>query len=193
MVIFDNSNTYNGQVKGLLYLNFIDVDYLLTKYGEDELKKRLPHDYVDHFLAEQTRRIGLDKLDVQYYPILYVAIQTDEDEELLRLIKEEVKEGKLYTKSYLTGISIETIYDRITKLLSKKDNLSNEELYELRSYMLSKYVNDNINRANEYTRDDQEIGYFAHFKEFEQITANLKKVGASSEIEESDYFSITRE
>lgn len=193
MVIFDNSNTYNGQVKGLLYLNFIDVDYLLTKYGEDELKKRLPHDYVDHFLAEQTRRIGLDKLDVQYYPILYVAIQTDEDEELLRLIKEEVKEGKLYTKSYLTGIPIETIYDRITKLLSKKDNLSNEELYELRSYMLSKYVNDNINRANEYTRDDQEIGYFAHFKEFEQITANLKKVGASSEIEESDYFSITRE
>ena len=38
MVIFDNSNTYNGQVKGLLYLNFMDVDYLLTKYGEDELK-----------------------------------------------------------------------------------------------------------------------------------------------------------
>ena len=59
--------------------------------------------------------------------------------------------------------------------------------------MLSKYVNDNINRANEYTRNDQEIGYCAHFKEFEQITANLKKVGASSEIEESDYFSITRE
>ena len=193
MVIFDNSNTYNGQIKGLLYLNFIDVDYLLTKYGEDELKKRLPHDYVDHFLAEQTRRNGLDKLDVQYYPILYVAIQTDEDEELLRLIKEEVKEGKLYTKSYLTGITVDTLDNEIRRLLAKKDKLNNEELYALRSYMLSKYVNDNINRANEYTRNDQEIGYFAHFKEFEQITEDLKKVGASSEIKESDYFSITRE
>ncbi len=189
MVIFDNSNTYNGQIKGLLYLSFIDVDYLLTKYGEDELKKRLPHDYVDHFLSEQSRRNGLDKLD----PILYVAIQTDEDEELLRLIKEEVKEGKLYTKSYLTGITVDTLDNEIRRLLAKKDKLNNEELYALRSYMLSKYVNDNINRANEYTRDDQEIGYFAHFKEFEQITANLKKVGASSEIKESDYFSITRE
>ena len=193
MVIFDNSNTYNGQVKGLLYLNFMDVDYLLTKYGEDELKKKLPHDYVDHFLAEQSRRNGLDKLDVQYYPILYVAIQTDEDEELLRLIKEEVKEGNLYTKSYLTGITVDTLDNEIRRLLAKKDKLNNEELYALRSYMLSKYVNDNIDKANEYTKEDQECGAFVHYYEFNQITEDLKKVGASSEIKESDYFSITRE
>ncbi len=193
MVIFDNSNTYNGQIKGLLYLNFMDVDYLLTKYGEDELKKRLPHDYVDHFLAEQTRRDGLDKLDVQYYPILYVAIQTDEDEELLRLIKEEVKEGNLYTKSYLTGITVDTLDNEIRRLLAKKDKLNNEELYVLRSYMLSKYVNDNIDKANEYTKEAQECGGFVHYYEFNQITEDLKKVGASSEIKESDYFSITRE
>lgn len=193
MVIFDNSNTYNGQVKGLLYFNFMDVDYLLTKYGEDELKKRLPHDYVDHFLAEQSRRNGLDKLDVQYYPILYVAIQTDEDEELLRLIKEEVKEGNLYTKSYLTGITVDTLDNEIRRLLAKKDKLNNEELYALRSYMLSKYVNDNIDKANEYTKESQECGWFVHYYEFNQITEDLKKVGASSEIKESDYFSITRE
>lgn len=193
MVIFDNSNTYNGQIKGLLYLNFMDVDYLLTKYGEDELKKRLPHDYVDHFLAEQSRRNGLDKLDVQYYPILYVAIQTDEDEELLRLIKEEVKEGKLYTKSYLTGITVDTLDNEIRRLLAKKDKLNNEELYALRSYMLSKYVNDNINKANEYTKEAQECGGFVHYYEFNQITEDLKNVGASSKIKESDYFSITRE
>jgi hypothetical protein len=193
MVIFDNSNTYNGQVKGLLYLNFMDVDYLLTKYGEDELKKRLPHDYVDHFLIEQSRRDGLDKLDVQYYPILYVAIQTDEDEELLRLIKEEVKEGNLYTKSYLTGITVDTLDNEIRRLHAKKDKLNNEELYALRSYMLSKYVNDNIDKANEYTKEAQECGGFVHYYEFNQITEDLKKVGASSEIKESDYFSITRE
>ena len=193
MVIFDNSNTYNGQIKGLLYLNFMDVDYLLTKYGEDELKKRLPHDYVDHFLAEQTRRNGLDKLDIQYYPILYVAIQTDEDEELLHLIKEEVKEGNLFTKSHLTGITVDTLDNEIRRLLAKKDKLNNEELYALRSYMLSKYVNDNIDKANEYTKECQECGAVVHYREFKQITDDLKKVGASSEIKESDYFSITRE
>ena len=192
MVIYDTKNNYEGRIRGMLYLSLMDVDYLLKKYGEEELKKRLPNDYVDHFINELALRNGYDIISVQYYPVLNVGIETEADEELLKLIKEEVKQGNLYTKSTLVSIPKEELTLGINALKPKTSLLNNEELYKLRSYMLSVYAQEMIDKANSKVQIGYETGYYSG-EEFRQIVHDLKAIGASSEIEESDYFSNVRQ
>lgn len=192
MVIYDTKNNYEGRIRGMLYLSLMDVDYLLKKYGEEELKKRLPNDYVDHFINELALRNGYDIISVQYYPVLNVGIETEADEELLKLIKEEVKQGNLYTKSTLVSIPKEELTLGINALKPKTSLLNNEELYKLRSYMLSVYAQAMIDKANSKVQIGYETGYYSG-EEFRQIVHDLKAIGASSEIEESDYFSNVRQ
>ena len=192
MVIYDTKNNYEGRIRGMLYLSLMDVDYLLKKYGEEELKKRLPNDYVDHFINELALRNGYDIISVQYYPVLNVGIETEADEELLKLIKEEVKQGNLYTKNTLVNIPKEELTLGINALKPKTSLLNNEELYKLRSYMLSVYAQEMIDKANSKVQIGYETGYYSG-EEFRQIVHDLKAIGASSEIEESDYFSNVRQ
>ena len=137
MVIFDTTNNFNGQIKGMLYMSMMDVDYLAQKYQISFLKSRIPLDYVEAFEDELEQRKNEYRLSVQYYSILTLGIETAEDEELLKIIKNEVEQGNLFTRSHLQSISREDLKDLIKSLGSHLAQLSNEELYQLRSYMMS--------------------------------------------------------
>ena len=129
MVIFDTTNNFNNQIKGMLYMSMMDVDYLVQKYQISFLKSRIPLDYVETFEDELEQRKNEYRLSVQYYSILTLGIETAEDEELLKIIKNEVEQGILFTRSHLQSISREDLKDLIKSLGEHFALLSNEELY----------------------------------------------------------------
>ena len=139
MVIFDTTNNFNGRIKGMLYMSIMDVDYLVQKYQIPFLKSRIPLDYVEAFEDELEQRKNEYSLSVQYYSVLPLGIETAEDEELLSIIKNEVEQGNLFTRSHLQSISRADLKDLIKSLKIKVGPLSIEELYQLRSYMMSEY------------------------------------------------------
>ena len=193
MVIFDTTNNFNGEIKGMLYMSIMDVDYLVQKYQIPFLKSRIPLDYVEAFEDELEQRKNEYSLSVQYYSVLPLGIETAEDEELLSIIKNEVEQGNLFTRSHLQSISRADLKDLIKSLKIKVGPLSIEELYQLRSYMMSEYIFDQIELANKYVKRLYE--YSAQrgtLDEYQNIISNLEAMGASSEIIESDYFNSTR-
>ncbi len=193
MVIFDTTNNFNGRIKGMLYMSIMDVDYLVQKYQIPFLKSRIPLDYVEAFEDELEQRKNEYSLSVQYYSVLPLGIETAEDEELLSIIKNEVEQGNLFTRSHLQSISRADLKDLIKSLKIKVGPLSIEELYQLRSYMMSEYIFDQIELANKYVKRLYE--YSAQrgtLDEYQNIISNLEAMGASSEIIESDYFNSTR-
>ena len=193
MVIFDTTNNFNGRIKGMLYMSIMDVDYLVQKYQIPFLKSRIPLDYVEAFEDELEQRKNEYSLSIQYYSVLPLGIETAEDEELLSIIKNEVEQGNLFTRSHLQSISRADLKDLIKSLKIKVGPLSIEELYQLRSYMMSEYIFDQIELANKYVKRLYE--YSAQrgtLDEYQNIISNLEAMGASSEIIESDYFNSTR-
>ena len=193
MVIFDTTNNFNGRIKGMLYMSIMDVDYLVQKYQIPFLKSRIPLDYVEAFEDELEQRKNEYSLSVQYYSALLLGIESAEDEELLSIIKNEVEQGNLFTRSHLQSISRADLKDLIKSLKIKVGPLSIEELYQLRSYMMSEYIFDQIELANKYVKRLYE--YSAQrgtLDEYQNIISNLEAMGASSEIIESDYFNSTR-
>ena len=56
VVIFDTTNNFNNQIKGMLYMSMMDVDYLVQKYQISFLKSRIPLDYVETFEDELEQR-----------------------------------------------------------------------------------------------------------------------------------------
>ena len=193
MVIFDTTNNFDGRIKGMLYMSIMDVDYLVQKYQIPFLKSRIPLDYVEAFEDELEQRKNEYSLSVQYYSALRLGIESAEDEELLSIIKNEVEQGNLFTRSHLQSISRADLKDLIKSLKIKVGPLSIEELYQLRSYMMSEYIFDQIELANKYVKRLYE--YSAQrgtLDEYQNIISNLEAMGASSEIIESDYFNSTR-
>ena len=189
MVIFDTTNNFNGQIKGMLYMSMMDVDYLAQKYQISFLKSRIPLDYVEAFEDELEQRKNEYRLSVQYYSILTLGIETAEDEELLKIIKNEVEQGNLFTRSHLQSISREDLKDLIKSLGSHLAQLSNEELYQLRSYMMSEYIFNEIELANIFVQQLYEhTARRGTLDDYKNIISNLESIGASSEIIESDYF-----
>ena len=193
VVIFDTTNSFNNQIKGMLYMSMMDVDYLVQKYQISFLKSRIPLDYVETFEDELEQRKNEYRLSVQYYSILALGIETAEDEELLKIIKNEVEQGNLFTRSHLQSISREDLKDLIKSLGDHFAQLSNEELYQLRSYMMSEYIFGEIELANIYVQQLYEnTARRGTLDEYKNIISNLRTIGASSEIIESDYFNSTR-
>ena len=193
MVIFDTTNNFNGRIKGMLYMSIMDVDYLVKKYQIPFLKSRIPLDYVEAYKEKKKKKKNEYSLSVQYYSVLPLGIETAEDEELLSIIKNEVEQGNLFTRSHLQSISRADLKDLIKSLKIKVGPLSIEELYQLRSYMMSEYIFDQIELANKYVKRLYE--YSAQrgtLDEYQNIISNLEAMGASSEIIESDYFNSTR-
>ncbi len=189
MVIFDTTNNFNNQIKGMLYISIMDVDYLMQKYQASVLKSMIPSDYVEAFEDELEQRKNEYSLSVQYYSVLRLGIESTEDEELLRLIKNEIEQRNLFTRSHLQSISREDLKELIRTLRINLAQLSNEELYKLRSYMMSEYIYGAIELANKYVKK-----LYGHsvlpgtLDSYQNIISNLEFMGASSEIIESDYF-----
>lgn len=189
MVIFDDKNNYNNEIKGMLYMNMMDVDYLMSEYSSQSLRERLPLDYVELFEYELEQRRKEDKLSEQYYSILSLGIENVRDEELLKIIKSEVQQGNLFTRSVLKSIEPDDLKRLIDLLKSNLDKIAFKELYKLRSYMMSEYISNEISRANVisgrlniYPTSRQLLTYY------NTIISNLELMGLSSEIVESDYF-----
>ena len=67
MVIFDSTNNFNDQIKGMLHINLIDVDYLVKKYGLEKLREMISADYVDAFESELEQFKDADLYSNQYY------------------------------------------------------------------------------------------------------------------------------
>ena len=197
MVIFDTTNNFDGRIKGMLYMSIMDVDYLVQKYQIPFLKSRIPLDYVEAFEDELEQRKNEYSLSVQYYSALRLGIESAEDEELLSIIKNEVEQGNLFTRSHLQSISRADLKVLILSLLNRFSELSNEELYQLRSYSMSEYIFGAIEVANMYVKQLYEQLYKSSdrreaINEYQNIISNLEAMGASSEIIESDYFNSTR-
>ena len=170
-------------------MSMMDVDYLVQKYQTSFLKSRIPLDYVETFEDELEQRKNEDRLSVQYYSILALGIETAEDEELLKIIKNEVEQGNLFTRCHLQSISREDLKDLIKSLRNHFAQLSNEELYQLRSYMMSEYIFGEIELANIYVQQLYEnTARRGTLDDYKNIISNLEAIGASSEIIESDYF-----
>lgn len=188
MVIFDSTNNFNNQIKGMLHISIMDIDYLMSKYSQT-LKTRIPADYVCAFENELERRKNEDKLSEQYYSVLKLGIETDSDEELLKIIKSEIKQGNLFTKNNLQSIKREDLEDLISQLKNKNGQLSDEELYKLRSYMMVDFIFNAIetsNRCIEHLYEAPASLYTA--REYKNNMSDLEAIGLSSNIVESDYF-----
>lgn len=193
MVIFDNINNFNNQIKGMLYISIMDVDYLIQKYQPSVLKSIIPTDYVEAFEEELEQIKNEHKLSKNYYSILSLAIETDKDEELLKLIKSEIEQGNLFTKNNLQYINREDLEDLIKPLKSNVTKLGNEELYKLRSYMMSEYILDTIEMANRYVKKLYDhTALSGTLDSYKKMVSNLEIMGLSSEITESDYFNNTK-
>lgn len=189
MVIFDNTNNFNNTIKGILYINMMDVDYLMNKYQSALLNSMVLSDYIEVFNQELDQIKNQNKLSEQYYSILSLGIETDEDEQLLKIIKREVEQGNLFTKSLLKSINNDNLKLLIKLLKNNIKQLGNEGLYKLRSYMMAEYIFDIIEISNIYLEKsyDHDISP-GTLKLYKNIVSNLEFMGFSSEIVESDYF-----
>ena len=199
MIIYDTKQNYNNQIKGMLYLSMIDVDYLVSKYSSEDLRKFISQDYLEVFLDELYLISHLKKLSPQYYSVLTLEVVTIEDENLLYILKEEVKNGNMFTRKQLMEISQEEIEKKLKKFnLNDLDNMSLEEIYKLRSYRMSKYIYENIAKVNkcEEIMRKEETGYGVRkvyrYKlaesDYRTIRKNMELLGVASDIYESDYF-----
>lgn len=188
MVIYDNVSCKGTEFRGILYMNAFDADYLIKKYGVNGLKEAIPYDYIDLLDENVKMPQSVDQFSEYYYPLLNLGIQTDEDENLLKLIKSEVKQGNMFTRKKLISIPCATLPDRIAEL-EEKGISSLEDIYKKRSYQLSKWINQKMELVRKIEAEGYESGYF-DYNEFSRTTHNLKAVGASSNIIDSDYFDV---
>lgn len=203
MVIYDTKNNFNGKIKGMLYLSAYDVDYLLTKYGA-ELKKKLPEDYTNIFDKEISKREKEDRLSVQWYAMLSLGIETDKDEELLKVIAQEISEGNMLTRKQLQSLSEAELDKKIKEFhltngeySDYSPNLSPQEIYKIRSYYLSKTILDSMDDANkkiDSLNNDPDAYYKEKYKqEIALYLEELKHLGADGDIVDSDYFETTEQ
>lgn len=186
----------NGKIRGRLYLNAYDVDYLVSKYGS-YLKSSISSDYIETFEKELNKRKKESALSVQWYPVLSLGIETDEDEELIKIISQEISEGNMLTRKQLQELSIEELEERIASYPSvesvAKSILPPEELYKLRSYQMAKFIIDSIELGNKlvsrlYSNPSPQ-SKACDEAEYLKCVQSLEAVGASTKIEDSDYFS----
>lgn len=201
MIIFDTTKNYSNNVKGILHMNIIDIEYLLTKYNKETLEKEIAPDYLLYMkdsLKESQEQNYFGKnpyTNTAYYRRVMLGIETKEDEKLLKLLKREVETEKIYTREMLKRkeeIELRTI---ISQFENKEQELIPEEIYKLRSAYMSLYIINELKRAKEILPIAQELydnrGYKAQM-EYRVIQDNLKIIGCSSEINESDYFKIDK-
>jgi len=200
MVIYDMKDNHKGKIKGMLYLNIIDVDYIVSKYGIDALKSMLPMDYVECFDSELKQICNEHKLSEQYYSIVSLGIETESDQRLLDILRDEVAAGIIFSKQELRSISTEEVRTRIEEMSyveQKVDEVTPEELYKFRSYKMAEYIIATIEDSNSKTKKMYEIAvkespssmrYMRLYREYITNIENLKVVGLSSTIEESNYF-----
>ena len=188
MIFYDTDNYKNTKAKGMLYISLMDVDYLIEKYGLDDLKKDIPNDYIDYMDEELKKISDRDLLDISYYGALQMGIETEKDENLLELIRKEVQNGNLFPKKQLKKLSKDELETLIQELI-KQDELTDEDLYKLRSYQMAVYIIDQITRANDMQISGYTEGGF-DVKKYKTIISNLDAIGLNSNIKESTYFDI---
>ena len=194
MVIYDTKNNNNGQARGTLYISAYDVDYLVAKY-EIYLKNSIPLNYANCFEEEINKRKKEDVLSVQWYAILQLGIESDEDEELLKIISQEVSEGNMVTRKQLQELSEEELDERIAKyprVHKDIESLPIQDIYRLRSYRLAKFIISGIADANKLVdrlyNDPSPSRKVRDERELLKYSENLVNVGASADIKDSDYF-----
>lgn len=102
MIVYDQTHTMDGLYKGNLYMNIMDIDYLLSTYGEDYLLTILSPDFVKALQSELEKRKNDHSLS-SYYPIFsfWIDYGNDKDERLLTILEKEIKMGNMFTKSDL--------------------------------------------------------------------------------------------
>ena len=195
MVIYDTKNNNGGLAKGQLHLNVIDIDYIVSKYGIDELSKLIPQDYVDSFQEELNKIKNEHNLSHQYYLSTYFRIDTKHDEKLLYIIQSEIDAGVIFTKKELSEIKEGDLDSKISEILTlsyNSEDLKPDQLYKLRSYKMAQFVFDDFNSCKKLEeislrdessvrREEAKTGYFASRN-------NLIYMGLSEDIYESNYF-----
>ena len=90
MVIFDTTNNFNNQIKGMLYISIMDVDYLMQKYQTPFLKSIIPSDYVEAFEDELEQRIR-DLTSSDVYKVI--------DKKHISLVREPIKKTNVVLKN----------------------------------------------------------------------------------------------
>ena len=196
MVIFDTENNNKGKAKGRLHLNVMDIDYIVSKYGIDELSKFIHMDYIDCFKRELNKRKGEDAFSVQYFASLNLGIESEYDENLLNLIKSEVADGMMFTKKDLVSMDETELDQIIDEIECVSTNYSQENLYKIRSYKMVKFISQNIAESQDIIRKLHEP-YPSEDRadlelEYRTIMKNLVFIGLSKDIAESDYFSVKK-
>ena len=184
MVVFDNTNNFNNRIKGILYISMMDIDFLMQKYSNEELKNVIPLDYLESFEKNLKKLENEPNLSIQYYSVLPLGIETEKDEELLKIIKSEVEQGNLFTKKELKEFKLDELKVLIENLM-EEDLISIKELYKLRSYMMADFIIEEIGKANKLI---ESLFLTNTHESAKEIYLNLKHMGLSSEIVESDYF-----
>ena len=196
MVIYDTKNNFDGQARGMLYISAYDIAYLCAKYGED-LKCSIPLDYFEAFEHELAKRKQEDVLSVQWYAMLPIGIETDEDEELLKIIAQEVSEGNMMTRKQLQKLSYEELLEKTDKypgVYGTINRLPIEDMYKLRSYEVARCIIDTITGGNQIVEElhdhpDWETDRKRKKKDtYAKYMESLKAMGADEDIVDSDYF-----
>lgn len=192
MVIYDTKNNYDGMIKGRLYISMLDVDYLVKKYGTSTLREMIPEDYVDAFEKELKARERERILSPQYYAILPIGIENEDDERLLSLLSQEVEMGNMLTKSQLSSLTLEELEEKMESLESVKlrpKDASIEDLYKLRSYQMSEFIMTSIQSFNNSVRRAYlGVGIQNSERDIINRSKDFEAMGITSDIEESDYF-----
>lgn len=189
MIIFDTNNNFDGKIKGMLYLSLMDADYLVKKYGVEELKGMIPEDYALHLASEVERHKNERTYSPQYYAVIKLGIESEDDERILFLLSQEVEMGNLFTKSQLSSLSEEKVNTLVCELENKEEPDNIDVTYKLRSFMMARYILSSIDSFNRSVdKAYQGIGIIPNEMNIIQTNKNWENMGVSSDIKESAYF-----
>jgi len=197
MVILDTLGKINKENKNILYLNTMDIDYIVSKYGLDLLKEMLPAEYIEGIEISLNFVQNKEKDSYDYCARNAFDIVNLNDDKLLEILSSEITNGNILTKSQFMNCineDLKVIIEQITQL-EKEDNLSLEELYKLRTYRMAYYVKVSLSYAgltNYEVFNGNEYSFELRSKVDEKVKKiceeRLNAVGLSDEIIESDYF-----
>lgn len=205
MVLYDNRNIDGENISGILYLSLMDIDYLISKYGIENLALVLPEYFLSYFadvLAMHEKEILISS---KYFYALKLKISKKEDENLLELLHNEIRSSNLMTRKELESLSDKDIKFELKKLRNKiiateiedlrmlgeqsvttGEKFTIEDLYRIRSLKMAMFISkeQKIIKKLDHLGDKK----IKHLSQNEEHIKNLKEMAISPTIYESPYF-----
>lgn len=186
MIIYDKDNNDNGRSQGTLYMQGMDILFLISNFDKELLLKKMASDFFEYIMqvsAKITSEVSKSKREFLLRESHQFGIEFSEiDSEFKNFIESLVSENILYSRERLSAIPMDDVESKIALFTEVKrknaDNLA--ATYELSSLQFSKYVFEEIEKYNELVIKLYECPLnYSIFEDMQRISTNLKSMGLS--------------